>query len=118
MVKYVWFNIGQKGMHDVTWQCAVIRDDFDPNTILFEDWDWDEDNNPIEKWVRKEDLSYSLHRSVAMSFEDLSQVAEWIKESYECGEDIYVGNGNWTHIYDIFDMNNVNEYGVAKALWD
>lgn len=44
--KWIWFNIGQKGMHYVTWQCAVIKDNFDPNTIKFEDCIWDKDNNP------------------------------------------------------------------------
>ena len=79
MVKYIWFSIGQKGMHGVTWQCAIIRDDFNPDTILFEDCDWDENDEPLEKWVAKDELSYSLHESVAMSFEDLNKVATWIK---------------------------------------
>ena len=118
MVKYVWFNIGQKGLHGVTWQCAVIRDDFDPSTIRFEDCEWDENNEPIEKWVTKDELSYKLHDSVAMSFEDLNRVATWVKNNYETGEDQYVGNNNWTHIYNVFDMDNVNEYGVAEGLWD
>ena len=115
MNKWIWFNIGQKGSHFVTWQCAVIKDDFDPNTIRFEDIV--EDENGI-RWVRKEELSCPLHRSVVMSFKDLDKVAEWVKTTYESGEEQYVGNNNWTHIYDVFDMDIVNEYGVGKSLWD
>ena len=119
MAKYIWFNIGQKGLHMVTWQTAVIRDDFDISTIRFVDCDYDENNNPIEKWVSLDEMSYSFHESVAMSFADLNKVAEWVKTSYENGgEDIYVGNNNWVHIYNVFDMDDVNEYGMAKALWD
>ena len=114
---YVWFNIGQRGLHGVTWECAVINLDFDPSSIRFQDYEWNESNEPIEKWVSKEDLKGSLHKSVAMSFQDLSQVAEWVKESYQLGEDVYVGNDNWTHIYNVFDMDNVNEYGIGIPLW-
>ena len=116
--KWIWFNIGQKGMHYVTWQCAIIKDNFNPETIRFQDYEWNEKNKPIEKWVPKEKLNVKLHPSVEMSFKDLNKVAKWIKDTYESGEDQYVGNNNWTHIYNVFDMNDVNEYGIAKALWD
>ena len=116
--KWVWFNIGQKGLSGVTWQSAVIKDNFDPSTIKFEDWEWDNNGEPTEKWVSKEELSYSFHKSVAMCFKDLNKVAEWIKTTYETGQEQYVGYNNWTYIYNVFDMDNVNEYGVAKGLWD
>lgn len=116
--KWIWFNIGQKGMHYVTWQCAVIKDNFDPNTIKFEDCIWDKDNNPKIIWVTKEKMNCKIHKSVEKQFEDLDKVAEWIKDTYKSEEDQYVGNNNWTHIYNIFDMNDINEYGIAKALWD
>lgn len=112
----IWFNIGQKGDHFVTWQCAMIEDNFDPNTIRFEDWVWNENNEPIQKWVKKEDLNVKLHRSVEKAFEDLDKVAKWIKINYETGEDVYVGGRNWTHIYEVFDMDNKNEYGVAEPI--
>lgn len=115
---YAWFNIGQKGTHGVCWECAVINLDFDTSSIRFETCDWDENNNPTNKWVVKEKLNHKLHHSVEKSFEDLDKVAEWVKDSYEMGEDIYIGDDNWIHIYNIFDMDNVNEFGVAKGLWD
>lgn len=116
--KYAWFNIGQKGTHWVTWECATINLDFDPSSIRFETEVYDENDNPVEKWVRKENLNHKLHRSVEKSFEDLDKVAEWVKDSYETGEDIYVGDNNWLHIYEVFDMDNLNEYGLGKPLWD
>lgn len=112
----IWFNIGQKGDHYVTWQCAIIEDNFDPNTILFEDYKWGEDGAVEEIWVPKDKLSYKLHKSVEKAFENLEKVAEWIKINYETGEEVYVGHGNWTHIYEVFDLDDTNEYGVAKAI--
>ena len=126
---YIWFNIGQKEIslyssrvksrtHGVTWQSAVINLDFDVSSIRFDTCEWDENDNPIEKWVPIEELDYKFHHSVEKSFTDLNKVAEWVKESYEIGEDIYVGDNNWLHIYNIYDMDNVNEYGVALGLLD
>lgn len=116
--RYLWFNIGQKGMHNVTWHCAIIKDDFDPSTILFEDCEWDENGNPTTVWVHKDEMDCKMHHSVEMSFEDLDKVAEWVKESYEIEEDVYVGDNNWLHIHDLFDMDRTNEYGVGLAVWD
>lgn len=109
----IWFNIGQKGDHYVTWQCAIIEDNFDPKTIKFEDWVLDKDGNPQQVWVPKEEISCPLHKSVEKSFENLDKVVEWIKQNYETGESVYAGYGNWTHIYDVFDPDTTNEFGVA-----
>lgn len=114
--KIIWFNIGQKGDHFVTWQSGMIEDTFDPKTIKFEDYYIDENGNEITKWVSKDKLSYTLHHSLKSSFDDLEQVSKWIKHNYETGEEVYVGNGNWTHIYEVFDMDNKNKWGVGKPL--
>lgn len=61
-------------------------------------------------------MNCKIHKSVEKQFEDLDKVAEWIKINYETKEDVYVGNNNWTHIYEIFDLDNKNEYGIGKAM--
>ena len=118
MTKIIWFNIGQHGLNGVTWTCGIINESFDPQSIKIEDCEFDENNVPCKIWVKKEDLSYPLHRTVEKSFENLEKVAEWVKTSYECEEDIYVGNNNYLHIYNVFDMDNKNEWGYGKPLWD
>lgn len=112
----IWFNIGQKGCHYVTWHCAIIEDNFDPNTILFEDCVWDEEGNPKTIWVPKDKMNCKMHKSVEKSFDDLEKVAKWIKLNYETGEDVYVGNKNWTHIYEVFDLDDKNEWGLGKPI--
>ena len=116
--KIIWFNIGQKGSNYVTWQCAIINENCDPESIKFEDWEEDNEGNIHSKWVSKDKLKVPFHKSVENSFSDLNKVAEWVKQNYKTGEDVYVGNGNWTHIYEVFDLDNTNEYGVAlPAEW-
>lgn len=116
--KWIWFNIGQKGNHGVTWQCGVIKDNFDPETIKLDTCKWDENNEPHTIWVKKEEVNHKIPSSVAISFENLEKVAEWIKQNYETGEPVYVGHNNWTHIYDVYNLDNVNEYGVAIGEWE
>ena len=65
----------------------------------------------------KENLSYKLHKSVEKSFKNLNKVAKWVKQSYETKEDVYCGNNNWTHIYNVFDLNSKNQYGIAISEW-
>lgn len=116
--KWIWFNIGQKGLSNVRWQCAVIKNNFDPNTIKFEDGRYDEENDTIKEiWVEKSKLSYDLDETLSESFSDLKKVAEWVKTSYELEKDIYVGHNNYLHIYNVFDLDDKNEYGIAKGEW-
>ena len=112
----IWFNIGQKGDSFVTWQCAIIEDNFDPSTILFEDYVEDAEGYPKSIWVKKEDLPYKLDKSLEKSFEDLNKVAEWIKINYKTGESVHTEGKNWTHIYGVFDMDNKNEYGLGQPV--
>ena len=118
MNRWIWFNIGQKGDHYVTWHCGVINENFDPKTIRIEDCIWDKNNNPQFRWVKKEEMNCKFHRSVEHSFDDLEKVSKWVKQSYESGEDVYVGGRNWLHIYDVFDMSKKNEYGVGEVVTD
>ena len=114
--KWLWFNIGQKEDYYVTWQCCVINENFNPKSIKFQDYKWDNEGNYSSKWVKKEDLSYPLHKSVKSAFNDLEKVAEWVKTVYETGNDLYVGTSNWVHIYEIFDMDNLNEWGLGEIV--
>ena len=110
-----WFNIGQKGLSNVMWQCAIINGNFDVDSIKVEDWRFDENNNPQPIWVSASEFEF--HPRVAKAFEDLDRVARLVKESIEWKADVFVEGKNWLHIYGVFDLNDRNEYGVPKQLW-
>ena len=114
----VWFNIGQKGCHYVQWQSAMINGDFDADSIRVESCYFDENDNPVTEWVTLEEYGDMMPRSVAPSFSDLQKVADAVRLEYETGEEQYMGHKNWTHIYAIFDMDDCNEYGVGKTVWE
>ena len=105
---WIWFNIGQKGLHNVQWQCAVINRNFDPRTIRLES---DDD------WATADEFK-TMPKSVAPSFSDLEKVARGVRNDFYCGESQYMGHKNWTYIYALFDMGDLNEYGLGRNLWE
>lgn len=116
--EWVWFNIGQSGDYHVQWQCATINGNFESDSIRVESCEWDENDNPIEIWVKLDDPRVIMPRTVDGCFDDLDRVAELVEKSYWAERDVHVEGRNSLHIHDIFDMDDVNEYGVGKALWD
>lgn len=115
---WIWFNVGQKGDFYVQWQCAVINRNFDARTILFESCEWDENGeNPKTVWVTADEFRM-MPKSVAPSFIDLEKVARAVRDDFYYGEEQYLGHNNWTYIYALFDMGNLNEYGLGENLWE
>lgn len=116
--EWVWFNIGQDGDHMVQWQCATINGRFDPKSIRLQCWDDGDTEFPAEAWVKPDDPRAIVPKSVDGCFDDLERVAELVEKSYWLERDVLVEGRNTLHIYGIFDMDDVNEYGVGRALWD
>ena len=117
--EWVWFNIGQKGDYFVTWQDVIINGDFDVASIRFESCEWDENGNPSTIWVKKDDdRMIPLHSSLSSCFDDLEKVRRLVIKSYFEERDVHVEGRNSLHIRDVFDMDDVSEYGVGRALWE
>lgn len=116
--KWVWFNIGQNGDHFVQWQDAVINASFDPESIRFEGWEDLGTEFPKTVWVKKDDDRLIMPKSVEYCFDDLEKVAELVEKSFWAEENVNFDGTNSVHIRAIFDMDDVNEYGVGKTIWE
>ena len=112
--EWVWFNIGQNGDYFVQWQDAVINGNFDPDSIRLETCD-DSEN---EIWVKPDDPRVIMPRTVDGCFDDLVRVAKAVEDSYWKEHDVHFEGRNSLHIREVFDMDDVNEYGVGKSLWE
>lgn len=112
--EWVWFNIGQNGDYFVQWQDAVINARFDPESIRLEACD-DSEN---EIWVKPDDPRVIMPRTVDGCFDDLVRVAKAVEDSFWAEHDMHFEGRNSLHIREVFDMNDVNEYGVGKTIWE
>ena len=109
-----WFNIGQKGDSGVQWQNAIINGDFDCRTLKLQSYD----NDGHEIWVKPNDPKAIIPKSVEGCFDTCWKVAKAVEDSYWSETDVHFDGKNWLHIYACFDMDDVNEYGISKDLWD
>ena len=116
--KIIWFNVGFQNSQYSIWQSAICDDTFTTDSLKYETCEWDENNNSHTKWVNRKNLDYEIPKEVKAYFDDEELLLKRVHEITETGEDIFLGNNIRIHVYNIFDMNNTNEYGVAKGLWD
>lgn len=112
--EWVWFNIGQSGDYFVQWQDAIINANFDSDSLRVESFD--DDGNTI--WVKPDDPRAIIPKSVDGCFDDPEKVAELVEKSYWEERNVHVEGRNSLHIRTIFDMNDKNEYGLGRDMWE
>ena len=107
--KWIWFSLGDNN----GWYCGVINANLDPKTLKFEEG---RDNYvPANRLTSGPTWYWNNLRKQCYRTNDIIRA---IKESYQLEEDVYINNKDKVHLYNIFDLDIVNEYGIAKGLWE
>ena len=107
--KWIWFSLGDNN----GWYCGVINANLDPKTLKFEEG---RDNYvPANRLTSGPTWYWNNLRKQCYRTNDIIRA---IKESYQLEEDVYINNKDKVHLYNIFDLDIVNEYCIAKGLWE
>lgn len=116
--KIVWFNVGVGNAHWSIWQTCICDGNFSPESFRFESCKWDENGeNPETIWVTREELNHTLPRETLRAFENIDELLIEVEDACLCRHDVGF-RGAVIHVYDIFDMDDTNEWGYGKPLWD
>ena len=114
----IWFTIGSVGTNLVYMHSGVIDANFNPDSLLFENQEYNEKTGEWETtWT---------HNAPDYCYERIRLLCN-PKTLIPALENAYIFKDYKSHpithdigvcIKGVFDMNDKNEYGIAKNIWD
>lgn len=114
----IWFTVGNNGTSYVYMHSGVIDADFNPDSLLFENQEFDEETGEWETtWTHDvPDYCYERIRLICKSKGLISAIeSAYIRRTHKSQP---ITHDIGVCIKGVFDMDDVNEYGVARNIWD
>ena len=113
----IWFTVGDDGDHYVSMHSGVIDNDFNPESLLFENATYNEETDQWKTTYNPEVPSYVPDHIARLCNKETLVPA--LQRAYNSEyPSVSLTKGQGVIIKGVFDMNDVNEYGVAKDLYD